>query len=426
MEWIKEEERRIPVISNVDVLIAGGGVAGIAAALAAARLGAKVLLVERYGFLGGMATAGLVITVPPMNNGLQLEIAQRLQEMGAYASLKSLSEYYSKNDVSAYTHAFDPEALKLVSIKMLKESGVHLLLHSLIVKACVENNTIYGVIIENKSGRQAIRARVVVDATGDADVAAFANAPFEKEKFENMLPVTLMFNITGVNLKEFYNSGFNLSRIREIIEEGVKTGKLDFKLKTKPTKNAPGVYAEATIHEGEINVWGGSLEGIDGTNAEDLTKAEIITREEAWKLVTFLKREVPGFESARIEYTATQVGIRETRRILGEYTLTIEDIKNKKSFKDIVAKPYLHSTIAVPYRCLIPKKIDNLLVAGRCISVTSDALPPLRTIPACISTGQAAGSAAALSVSNNVKPRMLSISLLQESLIKQNVDLGFN
>jgi hypothetical protein len=328
--------------------------------------------------------------------------------------------------VSAYTHAFDPEVLKLVSVKMLKESGVNLLLHSLIVKACVENNTVNGIIIENKSGRQAIRAKVVVDATGDADIAAFANAPFEKEKFDNILPVTLMFNIIGVDLKEFYKSGFSLGRIRDIVEEGVKTGKLDFKLETKPTKNAPGLYAEAVVHEGEVNVWGGSLRGIDGTNAEDLTKAEITTREEAWKLVTFLRREVPGFKSARIEYTATQVGVRETRRILGEYTLTLEDIKSKKSFEDVVAKPYLHSTIAVPYRCLVPKEIDNLLVAGRCISVSSDALPPLRTIPACISTGQAAGTAAALSVFNNIKPRVLPISLLRETLLKQNVDLGFN
>ncbi|MEM3384421.1 MAG: FAD-dependent oxidoreductase [Nitrososphaeria archaeon] len=425
MEWIKEE-RKIPVVADVDVLVAGGGVSGIAAAISAARLGAKVLLVERYGFLGGMATAGLVITVPPMNNGLQLEIAQRLQEMGGFSPLIGLNDYYSKNDVSAYTHAFDPELLKLLSIKMLKENGVNLLLHSLIVGTYVKDNSVCGVIVENKSGRQAIHARVIVDATGDADVAAFANVPYEKEKLENMLPVTLMFNLVGVNLKEFYKTGFKLDKIREVVEEGIKSGKLEFKLGTRQVKNTPGVYAEAVVHEGEINVWGGNLMGIDCTNAEDLTKAEIITREEVWKLYTFLKKEVPGFNSARIEYTATQVGVRETRRIVGEYTLTSEDIKAKKRFEDVIAKPYLHSTIAVPYRCLIPKKIDNLLVAGRCISVTSDALPPLRTIPACISTGQAAGSAAALSVLNNLKPRTIPITLLQETLAKQKVDLGLN
>lgn len=421
MEWIKEE-RRIPVISDVDVLVAGGGVAGVSAAIAAARLGAKVLLVERYGFLGGMATAGLVITVPPMNNGLQLEITQRLQELGSYVPLKSSSE--AEEDIGAITHAFDPEAMKIVFIKMLRENKVNLLLHTLIVNAYMENNTIRGVIIENKSGRQAILAKVIVDATGDADVAAFANVPFEKEKFENILPVTLMFNMVGVDLEEFTKAGFSLNRVRDIIEEGIKTGRLDFKLETKSTKNAPGVYAEAVVHEGEINIWGGSLGGIDGTNAEDLTKAEIITREEAWKLAIFLKKEVPGFKSARIEYTATQVGIRETRRIIGEYTLTLEGIKNKKRFKDVVAKPYIHGNIMVPYRCLLPKKVDNLLVAGRCISATSDALAHLRLIPVCIATGQATGVAAALSALNNIKPRMLPISLLQEKLMQQNVNLG--
>jgi ribulose 1,5-bisphosphate synthetase/thiazole synthase len=401
------------------VIVCGGGVAGIAAALSAARNGCKVMLVERYGFLGGMSTAGLVITVPPMNNGLQKEIAERLQEMGGYAPLHTPS--LEGDDV--LSHSLDPEILKLAALKMLQEAGVHLLLHTIVVDVVFEKNTLTGVIVENKSGRQALRGKVVVDATGDGDIAFLAKAPFNLgDESGKMLPVTLMFNMVNVDTEKTLDSIGSFEKLRSITEESVKKGDLKFSLEAKATKNAPGVTAQTLVHKGELNVWGGSLHGVDGTNAKHLTEAEQVTREQGRILTDFIQ-SLSGFERSWISCTASQVGVRETRRITGEYLITREDLKRGEQFYDTVVKPYDHSGMQVPYRCLLPKTMDNLLVAGRCISGTSEAMTQLRLIPPCIASGQAAGTAAALSVKKNISPRKVDVAFLQHTLIQQGVEL---
>ena len=180
---------------------------------------------------------------------------------------------------------------------------------------------------------------------------------------------------------------------------------------------------EKLVYDGELNVWSGNLLDMDGTNPRDLTGAEVTTREHAMRLAIFLKKNVPGFEKSRIEYTATQVGVRATRQIIGEATPSMEEV-NKRKFSDTVAKPYGHAEMRLPYGSIIPQKVENLLVAGRCISAEDEAMGQLRLIPVCSATGEAAGTAAALAIRNEISPRKLEVSFLQKALQKQGVELG--
>jgi ribulose 1,5-bisphosphate synthetase/thiazole synthase len=416
MEWIVEPERKIPVVAEVDLLVCGGGVAGFTAAVCGARNGAKVLLIERYGFLGGLVTAALVLTIPPLNNGINIEIAERLKRLKAYAPLRNPGEDIRHHQL----HAIDPEILKYEIIQMLKEQDVKLLLHTYITQSIVDDNKVKGVIIENKGGRQAVLAKVVVDATGDGDVSAFAGAKYEASN--PPLPVTMMFTMVGVNTKRTLSKIGNWSNLRKFVEEGIRTGGLTFDLELYRKNKAPGVHAETLIYPNQLNVWSGSLEGVNALNPEDLTKAEIITREHSMRLANFLKKNLAGFKNARIECTSTQVGVRETRRIAGGISPSLEEV-NAVKFNDAVAKPYAHDEMRVPFRSLLPQGVENLLVAGRCISVKQDALVKLRLVPACMGAGQAAGTAAALALKDGVTPRELNVSVLQETLIRQGVDL---
>ncbi len=417
MRWITEAERKVPVVDEVDILVCGGGVAGVATAIAAARNGAKVLLIERYGFLGGLATGGLVITTPPLNNGINSEIRKRLEDARTYLECQNVGDDPANQGLVAV----DPEVLKYELVKMLLEQEVKLLLHTYVVQSIVEDNTIRGVIVENKAGRGAILARMVVDATGDGDVSAWAKAPYEMA--ETPLPVTLMFNMVDVDTKRALEQIGNWGKLRKLVEEAVKKGELSFELELYSKENAPGLYAANLCYPGEINVWSGSMFGVNALNPKDLTKAEITTREHAMRLASFLKKKLSGFEKSRIEYTATQIGVRETRRVLGAISPSFDEVMIEK-FDDTVAKPYLHREMRVPYRSLVPRKIDNLLVAGRCISAKQDAMVQLRLIPVCFVTGQAAGTAAALALREGVTPRQLDVSLLQQTVSSQGMDLG--
>lgn len=417
MRWIAEPERKTPVVDDVEILVCGGGVAGVAAATAAARNGAKVSLIERYGFLGGLATGGLVITTPPLNNGINSEIRQRLEDSRTYLECTSLGD----DPATQGLIAVDPEVLKYELLRMLLKEDVKLLLHTYIVQSIVEDNGIKGVVIENKAGRGAILAKVVVDATGDGDVSASAKAPYEMA--ETPLPVTLMFNMVDVDTKKAIDQIGDWGKLRKLVEEAVKKGELSFDLGLYSQGYAPGLYAANLCYPGEINVWSGSLFGVNGLDPKDLTKAEIITREHVVKLANFLKKNLSGFEKSRIEYTAIQVGVRETRRVAGAISPSLDEVMTKK-FSDTVAKPYTHREMRIPYGSLVPQKVENLLVAGRCISTKQDAMVQLRLIPACFVTGQAAGTAAALALREGVTPRQLDVSLLQQTMTSQGMDLG--
>lgn len=419
MDYFIEPERTIPIMTEVDLLVCGGGVAGVAAAVSAAKLGARVMLLERYGFLGGLCTGALVITTPPLDNGINLEIGQRLKSKGVYVPCKNSGEEVSSLDM----HGIDPEVVKYELVRMLQESGVEILLHTYIASVIQEENILKGVIIENKAGRQAIFGRIVIDATGDADIAALGGAPCRTVK----KPVTMMFNMVGVDTKKFIQKYGNWSGIKTVVKEGIEKGELSFDLGIYPEFGSPGVYAENLPGEGEINVWSGNLLGIDGLDPKELTKAEIITREHCHRMAAFFKKNVIGFEKSRIEMTSTQVGIRATRNIIGAASPTMEEA-NTKQFADTVAKPFRKenwkfSELRLPYGSLLPQEIENLIVAGRCISAEESAMGLLRLIPICFITGQAAGVAGALSFQFETTPRKLDVAYLQKTLIEQGMDL---
>ena len=415
MDWIIEPERKTPVVANADLLVCGGGFAGVAAAVCAARNGSQVLLLEKYGFLGGLVTSALVITTPPLNNGINSEIAKRLQEKGVYAPCRHSGEEVEWLKM----HATDPEIIKYELIQMLKENKIDFLLHTYIVGTIMEGQVIKGIIMENKAGRQAILAKMVVDATGDADIASFAGAPFRLFK----KPMTMMFNMVGVNIPVVLDRIGNWGNLKKALKEAVDRGDQPFDLGIHMEYGAPGVHAEKLVYDDEINVWSGNMLGMDGTDPKDLTRAEVTTREHAIRLAGFLKKYIPGFEKSRIEYTSTQVGVRATRQIIGRASPSTDEVKNT-IFDDTVVKPYAHSHMRLPYGSILPQNVQNLLVAGRCISAADEAMGQLRLIPVCSATGQAAGTAAALALKQKKAPGDLDVAELQRILQDQGMDLG--
>ncbi|MFB3816982.1 MAG: FAD-dependent oxidoreductase [Candidatus Methylomirabilales bacterium] len=414
MGVIVEPAREVPVVAETDVLVCGGGVAGVAAAVAAARRGAKVLLLERYGFLGGLATGALVITTPPLDNGLNREIEQKLKAQYVYALCEHSGEEIELN-------ALDPEILKYELLRLLQGAGVEFLLHVYIARALVENGTVRGVVMETKAGRQAVLAKAVVDATGDADVAASAGAAFRLVK----KPMTMMFNMVGVNVPRALGFLGNWGRIREVVKQAIEARKLEFDLGIFRNFGAPGVSLEKLVYPDELNVWSGNLLDMDGTDPKDLTRAEVVTREHAIRLARFLRAAVPGFEHSRIEYTATQVGVRATRQVVGEVVPKAEDLRTR-TLPGVVAKPYRKAELRIPYGSILPRTVENLLVAGRCISAAEEAMGQLRLIPVCLATGQAAGAAAALALEHGVAPRRVPAKAVQSALQAQGVDLGLS
>ena len=411
--------------SEHDVIVAGGGTAGVAAAVAAARNGADTILIERYGFLGGTMTAGLVNPFMTFHAGKEQIIKGIFQEI--IDRLKDMDGYDEK------TKAFDNEVMKIVLDQMIKETGVKLLLHTYIADALVtKGNAIRGVEAYNKSGRQVVLGRVIIDATGDGDVAVMAGAPYEKGREEDGLtqPMTLNFRMGGVDVERMPSR----EKINKLFEEAKAKGEIKI-----PREN---VLYFLTTRKGEIHFNTTRIVKVDGTKADDLTYAEIEGRRQMVELIKFLKEKVSGFENAYLMMSAVQVGVRETRRIIGEYVLTGEDIVKARKFSDVIARgsypidihsPTGEGTIIkrlppgesydIPYRCIVPKKVENLLIAGRCISCTHEAQAAIRVIPIVVAIGQAAGTAAALAAKLHVSPREMDVSLLQETLKKQGAIL---
>ena len=415
-----EAEHTLTVLDEVDVLICGGGPAGTAAAISAARTGAKTLLVEYYGYLGGMSTAGLVTPHfdPFLNNGINQELMDRLKKRNAWGA-------------PFWRISFDPEQFKMVSEDMVLESGSDLLYHTLAVAAIVEDNHLCGVVIEIKSGRFALLAKVVIDCTGDGDIATRAGAPYEKGRpGDNLLqPMTMMFRMGG--LEWVQTDGTQLYQmVQKAIADTGHHFRLAFERPWAIHLPNPGEVAIQLVH----------VRGVDGTDAHDLTVAEIEGRRQTRTVVEFLIQHVSEFRNAYLIETAAQVGVRETRRILGDYILTLDDVRIGRKFDDGIATvsfgvdihdPVGKSQIGggitrvydIPYRCLLPRKIDGLLTAGRCISGTHSAHASYRVKGPCMAMGQAAGTAAALSVQHNVAPRDLDTGSLRRELNHQGVVL---
>jgi hypothetical protein len=417
---VREAEHDLSVLGEVDVLVCGGGPAGTGAAVAAARTGASTLLVEQYGYLGGMSTAGLVTPHFDcfLNKGLNQELIERMEDRAAWGA-------------PFWRISFDPEEFKMVSEDMVLDSGSDLLYHAYVVAALLEGDRVRGAVIETKSGRFAVLAKVVIDCTGDGDIAARAGAPFEKGRPEDGLlqPMTMMFRLGG--LKWVQTNGTQMFQlVQKAIAETGHHFRLAFERPWAIHLSNPGEAAVQLVH----------VRGVDATDARDLTRAEIEGRRQARAVVEFLRQYVPEFEGSYLIETAAQIGIRETRRIMGDYVLSLDDVQAGRKFDDgittvsfgidihdPVGKSQIGGPITgvydIPYRCLVPRNVEGLLVAGRCISGTHEAHASYRVKGPCLAMGQAAGTAAALSAQQDVHPRALDPSALRKELRGQGVVL---
>ena len=456
MKHIQENPRQIPVIAEPDVLVVGAGPAGIGAAIAAARNGAKVLLMERYGFLGGNLTIAMVNPMFTFHDihgrqvirGVAGELVDRLVAMKA--SQGHVTDLTFDN---ASMTPFDPEGMKILLFQMVLEAGVELLLHTTASGVQTENGRVTAVIVENKSGRQAICPKFVIDCSADADIAAGAGAPFRKGRESDgaLQPVTLFFRIAGIDnrgMREWMKQNRELLKdsptdaeidgqeaiaflgLKELVKRAQAAGEF-------PAEAAPRILFYQLPQPDQVAVNATRLQGIDGTNAADLTRAEILTRQQAWDIHQFLKRHVGGFERSYVLDTGVQVGVRETRRIVGDYTLTQDDVLQNRAFPDGIAcgtfaidihppdgeqQIFTGSGKAVyeiPYRSLLPQGLDNLLVAGRCISATHTAFGSARVMATAMGIGQGAGTAAAIALDNGLTTREVAPDEIRQRLLDQ-------
>jgi len=434
MRVVREASREVPVVRECDVLVVGGGPAGQAAAVAAARAGAEVTLLERYGCLGGLASGGMVLVLDDMCGerevsvgGLALEIIDRMQRIGACVTPPleecfrndpeirdrwarwGFEELYARTKPKpiVYAGSFDPEGWKQVSQEMVLEAGVHLRFHSWFSQAILEDGTVRGVIIETKAGRQAVLGRVVIDATGDGDVFGSAGAPDVRGSYI----MTLVHRLADVDT----DAAIKFER-----DDPVAARALDSKVK-RLLGGSWDQWWLLTPRPGVVWCNCPHIPGFDGLNPEHLTHIEVEGRRRFMKVVAFVREHLPGFRNAYILDAAPQVGVRQTRLLEGEYVVTKEDIVERRRFPDVVARGRDYYT---PYRSLLPQHIDGLLVAGRCYSATPEAQRISREIPPVMVMGEAAGTAAALSLESGVQPRHVNVATLQKRLIAQGVNLG--
>lgn len=456
--------RTAQLAADTDVLVVGGGPAGLGAALgaAAAVAGADVILVERYGFLGGNATAALVMPLMSFHTWS----APKPEKEGAATlfptdhgrgepvvagALKTLLERLVKvggavapSVKTGYMVPFDPELFKLTALELLDEAGVHFLLHAFASEAIVEGGTIKGVVFETKSGPVVIHARAVVDCTGDGDIAARAGAPFEVGRQDDQLvqPMTLMFRMAEFEraafeayVKEHPDQWRGVHGLWDLIKKAAAAGELEL--------TREDLLFFATPHDREVSVNSTRVTRVLGTDVWDLSYAEWQSRRQMRQIVAFFNRYVPGFATSYLVQSGAHIGVRETRRIRGAYQLTGEDVLNARKFPDVIARSAypvdIHSpegqgtqlkrlppgeSYDIPLRCLLPEKVEGLLVAGRCISGTHEAHSSYRVMPVSMATGQAAGTCAALAAKRGVPPRALPPAEVQGALRQQGANLG--
>ncbi len=450
---ITEPSRQIPIIAEADVVVCGGGPGGVPAAIAAARHGAKVVLIERYGFMGGLATAGLVAPILAHKahaadfaivEGLLREITERMHALGGAPCWEDTLKVWGIN--------FDAECLKIVLDEMCQEAGVALMLHSYIADVAMQDGRIAAVLVENKSGRQAVAGKVFIDATGDADVAFRAGAPTTHGRAWDGRPESMG---SFIHLAGFpYPDAARKKEIEALVEAEMAAGRLSFYNPHFLNRN------DNQLDHTSANM---TRFGGDPVNAADMTAAELSIRRDVWALVRFLRAHVPGFEHCYVQQLSTQVGPRESRQIVGPYALNGDDIHLGRKYPDAIARGSwwidIHCPLGntypvhlcrkecpkgtdcpfyaaeydrmrtyeelfppegdwydIPYRCLLSIGVPNLLSSGRCISATHEGMAGSRVMGTCVAIGQAAGTAAALATQAGIEPAAVDVNALREAL----------
>lgn len=415
----------VPVAGKYDVIVVGGGPAGVAAALAAARRGKSTLLLESYGFLGGMWTMGMVCPLFDHENkgGICRELVDDINRLG----------YGVQNGPDIWN--FDTEVMKRLLDRKMEEAGVHILLHTHFAAPLMEDGRIEGVFVENKGGRSAYRAKIVIDCTGDGDVAFRAGAPCEVGRPGDGVaqPMTLMFRMSNIDYVQDYYSLRHYEG-NELIR------KIDQALECAGVKDYPFNYRRPCV----LRMPGSNTALCQTTHIRnrlaidpvDLSAAESEGRKLVEDFFTLLKTYLPEFKNAQLDATGPHIGIRESRRVMGEYRLTIDDVQAHRQFSDGVCTPtfwvdihenegvdqqqqaqdHIAVRYQIPYRCLVPLKVDNLLTAGRCISGDYFAHASYRVTGDCVAMGQAAGTAAALCLDGGTEPRQLGGRLVVSAM----------
>jgi glycine/D-amino acid oxidase-like deaminating enzyme len=450
------------VLAETDVLVVGGGHAGLCAAAGAARAGARVFLVERWGFLGGSPTAGLMSplmsfyrTMPsvrppppdalvptksgpaePVVAGIFRELLDRLVAAGGAIE---------PSEETGHLTVFDAHVLRAVAFDLLDADGVDYLLYAQASGVEKDGDAVRGVVFDSKDGPFVIRAKAVVDATGDGDVAAFAGVPHSIGRPSDGLtePVSLFFNVAGFDHATFsayvrenpddWHGG--VQGLQKLIRQARDAGDL----------NPPGehVMIFRTLHPEEVLIDFARVIDMRGANLFDMTRAEAESRRQLLEITAFLRKYVPGFRDAHATSAGATLVVRQFRRLEGVYTLTSKDVLGARKFADVVArgsypidvhqpdgkgtklKPLpMGAAYDIPLRCLIPAKIDNLVLSGRCISGDTEAEGSYRINAICAATGHAAGVCAALSAATGRPPRAVAADAVQTELIRQKASLG--
>jgi hypothetical protein len=456
-----------------EVIVMGGGPSGIIAAIAAGRTGARTLLVDKNGFLGGAATSAALGPISPFHirdeqvvKGIPQQFMDRMVEYGASPGHTKVLDPYGSG---AYLGFFDRERYKFIAYEMVKEAGVDVMFHSVYSGTIMEGDKVTGVKVVNKSGENILKAKVVVDATGDGDVADGAGAEFVlgRSKDKKMQPSTLMFEMSNVDTDKLYEyilenpedfewksdaipvrdfsprlvkKYFVAQGFKKFVKQAIDSGELHIGRDTILLLNS--------VHPGVIHFNSTRVINVDGTNADSRTNGEIEGRKQVESIAKFMNKYVPGFENAFLSTTGNEIGVRESRHIVGQYVLQGDDVIEGRKFDDVITRGYfpidvhnmagkagygdpesagawidIKDSYDIPYRCLVPVKVDGLVMAGRCISATSEAHGSFRTQGSVMAIGQAAGTAAGLSTQKGIQPRDLDIKELQAELIKNGASL---